>query len=199
MKYTVLDMGKYKLLMVCFLLYNFTYAQDQTEREHRIRKVQFPVLHHDETLVAPDIKKIRYYKEVDSSGTTFTLRFKKERLHYHIDYDKNGLLLNSGFKIKRIDIPEEYYDRMERYLVENIGQFRIRQIWQEYPVNQNMPKQDPLKNTFQNLILPDIKYMLIIKSFVPGQARHNKVWFDSEGKYLSKRAVLPTNFDHILY
>ncbi len=192
-------MGKFKLLLLFFLFYSVAHTQEKVEREHRIRKVQFPALDQEVTLLAPNIKKVRYYKEIDSSGTTYTLRFKKERLHYHIDYDKNGNLQNSGFKIKRIDIPEEYYDGMERYMAENFGQFKIRKIWQEYPIILNSPMQDPLKNTFQNLILPDINYKFLIRSLAKDKTRHIEVWFDSEGKYLKMRAVLPTNFDHVLY
>ncbi|TFG79134.1 MAG: hypothetical protein E4H26_00675 [Flavobacteriales bacterium] len=192
-------MGKFKLLLVFFLCYGVAHTQEKVEREHRIRKVQFPALDQEVTLVVPNIKKVRYYKEIDSSGNTYILRFKKERLHYHIDYDKNGNLQNSGFKIKRIDIPEEYYDGMERYMVENFGQFKIRTIWQEYPIIQNSPMQDPLKNTFQNLILPNINYKFLIRSLSQDKTGHIEVWFDSEGKYLKMRAVLPTNFDHVLY
>jgi hypothetical protein len=199
MKYTVSDMGKFKLLWFFLLLYNITLSQDKVEREHRIRKVQFPVLGQEVSLVAPNVKKVRYYKEVDSSTTTYTLRFKKERLHYHIDYDKNGNLLNSGFKIKRIDIPEEVYHQMESYMVEHLIQFKIRQIWQQYPVIQNLTEEDPLRNTFQNLILPNIRYKFILKTFLPDRAKHAQVWFNSEGRFLGKRAVLPTNFDHVLY
>ncbi|MFK5973907.1 MAG: hypothetical protein QM485_11610 [Flavobacteriaceae bacterium] len=192
-------MMKYNILAVFLFLGCITFAQDRQEREHRIQKSQFPDLASDFMTLGHKMKKVRYYKEVDSSKTTYAVKFKLDRLYYHIQYNTSGNLINSGFRIKEIDIPQETYTKIKTYISDAFKRFKIRRIWQEYPIDNNKIKNEALKNTFQNLLLASNEYRLLVRAKKQDKAEDYELWFDSEGDLKRIRTALPTNLDRVLY
>lgn len=187
------------LVLFLFLITLPCLAQNKYEREHRIKKSQFPTLQTDIMLLRPEMKNIRYYKEIDGTKTTYSVKFKKDRLHYHLAYDETGILKYSGFRVKEIDIPEETYQEIKSYLSRNFEKVRVKRIFQQYPANITEPLGVNLKNTFQNLLLPDNIYKLIIIGKKAGENKEFDLWFDAEGKLQTIRQALPANYDHVLY
>lgn len=174
-------------------------GQNRDEREHRIRKSQFPTMQLDSMIVDLKIRQKRYYKEVDSFGTTYFLKFKKDRLHYFLSFDEAGNLVNSGFRVTEIDIPEETYQEIKEYLSDSFEKFRVKRIFQEYPATNTERDTPKLTDTFQNLILPSNVYKLIV--IVKNNKRSSELdlWFRADGSLLRKRPALPMNHDRILY
>lgn len=174
-------------------------GQNREEREHRIRKSQFPTVQLDSLAIGPRIKQKRYYKEVDSLQTTYIFKFKKDRLHYFLSYDDTGNLVTSGFRVNEIDIPEETYQKIEGYLSDTYEKFRIKRIFHEYPVVNTESDTPDLTDTFQNLMLSGNAYKLIV--FVKNSTgRHElDLWFKADGSLIRKRPALPMNHDRILY
>lgn len=192
-------MMKYNILAVFLFLGSIAFAQDRQEREYRIQKSQFPNLASDFMFIGSTIKKVRYYREVDSSKTTYAIKFKKDRLYYHIHYDASGNLMNSGFRVKEIDIPQETYTKIKTYLSDTFKKFKIKRIWQQYPIDNNKIENNPLKNTFQNLLLASNEYKLMVRAKKQDKAKDYELWFDSEGDLKQIQTALPTNRDHVLY
>ena len=174
-------------------------GQNREEREHRIRKSQFPTVQLDSLAIGPKIKQKRYYKEVDSLQTTYIFKFKKDRLHYFLSYDDTGNLITSGFRVNEIDIPEETYQKIEGYLSDTYEKFRIKRIFHEYPVVNTESDTPDLTDTFKNLMLSGNAYKLIV--FVKNSTgRHElDLWFKADGSLIRKRPALPMNHDRILY
>jgi len=199
MRSIVLDMMRFRIYILMFFISTVGLSQ-HIEREHRIRKSQFPALQKD--LMNPEqkkFKKVRYYKEVDSVETIYLLKFRRDRLHYFLSYDDNGKLKNSGFRIKEIDIPEDTVKKIESYLSESFEKFRIRRIFQQYPVT-NAGNVDPsLRNTFQNLLLPTNVYKLIVIGKNDQRNTEYDLWFNADGDPIRKRQALPMNHDRVLY
>src|SRR5690606_19077222 len=129
-------------LMLLLMLGPKCFSQTKLEREHRIKKAQFPSLESD-IMILGNIRNLKYYKEVDSSNTTYTLKFRKGRMHYHIDYNEKGTLQNTGFKVKEVDIPMETYARISAVLNANFDKVKIKYIQQRY----NGSSKNVLKNT----------------------------------------------------
>jgi len=95
-------------------------AQNKYEREYRIRKVQFPeraLGYIQEKLT--DAKRIRFYKETDSTKVSYEAKFKKDRLWYSIEFNKEGGLEDIEILIKSIDIPEASFQTMNTYLMQS--------------------------------------------------------------------------------
>jgi hypothetical protein len=177
------------------------FGQKNLEREHRIKKSQFPAIEPTVESTGKEVRQIRYYREVDSTGTNYSIKFKLGRLHYHFDYDNAGILINSGFRVKPIDIPMETFSAMEDYLLRNFEKTKILRIFQEYPVRNgiNHTREANIKSTFQNLLQPGNEYKVMIHGTRKGVRNDFELWFDAEGNFLRMRFALPTNLDRVLY
>lgn len=187
-----------------FVLLVFTvglcsFAQNKYEREFRIRKVQFPekALHFIQDRLT-DARQIRFYKETDSAKVSYEAKFKKDRLKYSIEFDKDGNLEDVEIRIKEIDIPEDSFLEISKYLQKRFTKFRIRRIQQQYPLLNNDTEQT-LENAFQNLLLPSLNYELIVAGKKERSFEQFEVLFDAQGQFIKLRKSLPPNYDHVLY
>jgi hypothetical protein len=190
---------KFKIVVVVLLLFVcFSgYSQPPLEREHRIRKSQFPDF--DLAAVTTPTKKVRYYREIDTSGTTYTVKFKKDRLTYHIAMDDHARIATLGFAVQEVDIPEETFTTITAYLTTDFEKVKVKRILQRYPVSPSEPLEKTIKNTFQNLMLPNTLYVFTFAGKKDNTRRLYEVTFDAEGNFRSLKHVLPANHDHVLY
>jgi len=189
------------ILLPIFLLWGFFgSAQYKYEREYRIRKVQFPekALNYIQEKLT-DAKRIRFYKETDSSKVSFEAKFKKDRLWYSIEFDKEGMLEDIEILITPADIPDDSFSKIKQYLSESFKKHRIRKIQQQYPFSETESPETTIKNAFQNLMLPSINYELIVSGKKEKATEQFEVLFDAEGNFKFIRQSLPPNYDHVLY
>ena len=198
MRSIVLDMTRYKLFIVLLFMGTVCFTQ-QIEREHRIRKSQFPPVNISLMLKNSKNNKLRYYKEVDSLETTYILKFKMARLNYLLSFDDIGKLKISGFLVNEIDMPEETVQKIKAYLSDSYEKFRIKRIFQQYPATNRENTESALTNTFQNLLLPSNVYKLIVIGRNDKKNNEYDLWFSADGNLISKRQALPMNHDRILY
>lgn len=178
----------------------FGYTQYKQEREFRILQKQFPenALAFLENKI-DGAKRVRYYKEMDSSRTSYETKFKKDRLHYSIEFDEQGLLEDIEITIKKVDIPDESWLNILAYLNQKFQDLKIRKIQQQYPVQENESVETTLKNAFQNLLLPTLNYELIVSAKEQKNYQQYEILFDAEGNFKKLRKSLPANYDHVLY
>ena len=186
------------ILFLCFGL--FTSAQNKQEREHRIKKSQFP----NEALQTiaennKDFKRLKFYKAVDSTTKTYTAKFKMARLFYEMDFSEKGALSGLGFVINPVDIPEESFGRITKYLSQTFEKSKVRKMFQKYPIQPNQGIQKTMKNAFQNLMLSNIVYELFVKGKKKGMRTDFEITFDSDGNFLHITKALPANYDRVLY
>ncbi len=189
------------ILLVFLVLLGFSgLAQNKYEREHRIKKSQFPqksLSFIEEQL--ENARKIRFYKEVDSIKISYEAKFKKDRLNYSIEFDKEGELEDVEILVKEIDLPNETMKEIRKYLNQNFQKYRIRKIQQQYPASSKESTTITLRNAFQNLLLPGINYELIVAAKQKKGYQDYEILFNAEGGFVSLRKSLPANYDHVLY
>jgi len=195
---------KTKLLPFLFLyvfLVGFSLsAQERIERQHRIKKSQFPSKASEVILQnSAEIKRLKFYREVDSAQKTYTAKFKKSRLFYEMGFDKNGEFKSMGFNVKQIDIPEDSYERITDYLSQNFEKSKIRRMLQLYTTEEGNNLEKTIKSAFQNLMTPDMLYKLLVRGKNSGKSVDYRVVFDSEGNLKEIRKSLPANRDRVLY
>ncbi|CAM4237579.1 hypothetical protein [Zobellia nedashkovskayae] len=174
-------------------------AQIKDEREHRIRKSQFPenaLLFIHQKLV--NAKRIRFYKEIDGNKISYEAKFKKDRLKYSIEFNPEGKLEDIEIVIKSLDIPNDAYAKITTYLENNFKKYRVRKIQQQY-LSDGVDVDKTLKNAFQNLMLPSIKYEFIIDGKNDKGFEEFEILFDADGKFELIKKSLPPNYDHVLY
>jgi len=191
-------MMKFRLFILLLFMGTVCFPQ-HIEREHRIRKSQFPTVDFGTMFNGIKTNKMRYYKEVDSLKTTYILKFKMARLHYSLSFDDTGKLKKSGFLVNEIDIPEETFQKIKAYLSDSFEKSRIKRIFQQYPVANAENAESVLTNTFQNLLLPGNEYKLIVIGKNDKKYTEYDFWFTAAGSPIRKRQALPINHDHVLY
>lgn len=175
-------------------------GQAKYEREFRIKKSQFPEA--SLQIAAPhldEVRKLRFYKEIDSSKQSYEIKFKKDKLYYSVEFSDQNDLEDIEIRIEPVDIPSDSYAAMEAYLKKAFSKYKIRKIQQQYPRNAFSSNEETFRNAFQNLILPEIRYELIVHAKTAEGYLDFEVLFDSLGQFLSQRISLPANYDHVLY
>ncbi len=192
---------KCSLCLLLLLLFSGLYglAQNKYEREHRIKKSQFP--EKALTLIAEkleDARRIRFYREVDSAKVSYEAKFKKDRLRYSVEFSEEGDLEDIEILIKEVDIPEDTFTNIKNYLAKAFTKYRFRRMQQQYPLAGNTP-ETTIKNAFQNLMLPSIKYEFIVAGKKEREYLQYEIVFDAEGSFENIRQSLPPNYDHVLY
>jgi len=188
------------LLLLLFFTSASSFAQDRIERQHRIKKSQFP----SEAISiisenTNNIKRLKFYREVDTVQKKYTAKFKRSRLFYEMDFDKNGELNSMGFNVKQIDIPDEDFERITGYLSQNFEKSKIRRMLQFYPVGKKDNLAKTIKKVFQNLMTPDMVYKILVRGKKNGKPADYNLVFDAEGNFKEIRKSLPANYDRILY
>jgi len=190
-------------IILCIFFFSFvlfSFAQNKYEREYRIRKVQFPekALDYIEEKLT-DAKRVRFYKETDSTKISYEAKFKKDRLWYSIEFDQEGGLEDIEILINSVDIPDAAFSNIKSYLQQYFKKHRIRKIQQQYPFIEGGSPESTIKNAFQNLMIPSINYELIVAGKKQKNFEQFEVLFDAEGDFKSIRKSLPPNYDHVLY
>lgn len=187
-------------LIVVFLVGCYSSAQEKVERQHRIKKSQFP----SEALAlitqnSTELKRLKFYREVDTAQKTYTAKFKKSRLFYEIDFDQNGEFKSIAFNVKQVDVLEDSYQNIKEYLSQNFEKAKIRKMLQQYRKGIDDDSEKIIKNAFQNIINNTISYRLLIRAKKDGNSADYKITFNSDGEFEQLQKALPANYDRVLY
>lgn len=174
-------------------------AQEKQEKEYRIGKSEVP----NNVLVVlksylNDAKRLRFYKELDGEKSSFEVKFKKGRIFYSVEFDKNGTLEDVEFIIGKNDIPDDSFNAILKYLDLKHGKHRIKKIQQQY-LNLDGNPEGLLKKAFQNLLLPQINYELVIGTKDSDGYSEYEITFNAKGEHLLTRKAINTKYDHVLF
>lgn len=193
-------MKKYRLILLLLLLTHYANSQNKYEREYRIKKAQFPSaaleLVQDKLQEA---RRIKFYRETDSAKVSYEAKFKKNRLWYSVEFNEQGILEDVEILIEEVDIPSETMQQIRDYLKESFTKYRIKRIQQQYPTSTEEPLEKTIRNAFQNLIIPNINYELVIAGKKEKGYLDYELLFGSDGSLKKIRKSLPPNYDHVLY
>lgn len=186
------------LALICCL--QIQAQQIKHEREHRIRREQFP----EAALEAlqpylDEARRLRFYREIDSNHRSFEAKFRIQRLQYSIEFTPEGELEDAEVDIKPVDIPRATWQAIQEHLGTSFGKFHVRKIQQQYPRPAFDSDDATLKAAFQNLLLPEIRYELVVQAKTESGVGQFEALYDSEGNILLLRKALPPNYDHVLY
>lgn len=192
---------KFNWIFFVLVILGFTgFSQVKSEREFRIKKSQFPAASLE--VARPyleGVRKLRYYKEIDVDRTSYELKFKKARLHYSVEFSDSGDLEDIEIRIKPVDLPQESWDAIRNHLSGTFQKYRVRKIQQQYRRASFESDSITFRNAFQNLLLPDIRYELIVYAKTDEGYRDFEITYDANGNFIMMKKSLPPNYDHVLY
>ncbi len=151
------------IFFVIALSTNVLSAQHKYEREFRIKKSQMPT----EALqllerYLEDAKRLKYYKEIDTSKTTYEAKFKKDKLWYGIEFDATGSLEDIKITIAPLDIPSDVLANISTYFKKSFDKHRVKKIQQQYLATAEEDLKTTFRNAFQNLLIPSLNYEIIV-------------------------------------
>lgn len=176
------------------------FSQIKSEREFRIKKSQFPPTTLEKALpYLDDVRRLRFYKEIDAGRVSYEIKFKKDRLHYSVEYSDAGELEDIEVRIKPVDIPTESWEAMEGHLTGSFEKYKVRKIQQQYRRASFPSDSDTFQKAFQNLLLPEIRYELMVHAKTEDGYRDFEITYDARGNFIQKKKSLPPNYDHVLY
>ncbi len=188
------------ILLILFLVGFSAMGQVKSEREFRIRESQFPVAAIE--VAEPyleGVRRLRFYKEIDQGRVSYEIKFKKDRLHYSVEFATDGVLEDIEVRIQPVDVPDASWQAIEKHLGTSFEKYRVRKIQQQYPRSAFPSDAAVFRNAFQNLLLPEIRYELMVRGKGPDGYRDYEITYDATGGFLSRRESLPPNYDHVLY
>jgi len=194
---------KYKHALLLFLLLAspaLGLAQAKYEREFRIRKAQFPPagLQVAEPFLE-GAKRVHYYQETDSNRVSYEIKFKKKRLRYSVEFSAAGELEDIEVGISPVDVPASAWEAIEMHLAGTFGKYRTVKIQQQYPRSSFASDAETFRMAFQNMLLPEIRYEIMVQARGDKGFKEYEVLYDHQGVILSIRESLPPNYDHVLY
>ena len=175
-------------------------AQYKYEREFRIKKSQMPTgaLQLLERFVE-DAKRLKFYKETDSTKSSFEAKFKKDKLWYSVEFDATGSLEDIEITIAPLDIPSDVLANISTYFKNSFDKPRVKKIQQQYLATAEEELKTTFRNAFQNLLIPSLNYEIIVSGKEDNHYLEYKVLFDAKGNFIHRKKRLPPNYDHVLY
>jgi hypothetical protein len=187
-------------ILVLFSLATAAQGQVKYEREFRILREQFPKSALESVSPYLDgVKKLKFYKEIDSNRRSYELKFKKDRLHYSVEFNEEEALEDVEVIIKPVDIPEQTWNTIQEHLGSSWPKYKVRKIQQQYPRDAFSSDSETFQKAFQNLILPEIRYEIVVRGKTEDGYRDFELLYDAKGELLLMRESLPPNYDHVLY
>ena len=192
---------RFKVFILLFItLGTAANSQVKYEREFRILREQFPQASFESVEPYLDgVRKLRFYKEIDSSRRSYEIKFKKDRLHYSVEFNEQEALEDVEVIIKPVDIPEEAWTTITKDLDSKWSKYKVRKIQQQYPREAFTSDSETFQKAFQNLILPEIRYEIVVRGKTEDGYRDYELLYDATGDLLLIRESLPPNYDHVLY
>lgn len=178
------------LVFITLILSQFALSQDKMELERLITADEFPqqaLLEINPYL--NDARSVKYFQESDGAKFSFEVKFKKGKLRYSVEFDPQGLLEDVEIEIKEVDIPSASLEALKQDLNTRFTRIKFSKIQQQYPHTPDKEVSVTLRNAFQNLLLPEIRYELIVKGKEGKKYQSYEILYDAQGTFLSKRLV----------
>ncbi|MGB5355740.1 MAG: hypothetical protein WBN11_03515, partial [Eudoraea sp.] len=146
-----------------------------------------------------DARRIRFYKETDSTKVSFEAKFKKDKLQYSVEFDEEGNLEDIEILINEVDIPEDTWSTISYYFQEEFEKYKVKRIQQQYVAIEQESVDVTLNNAFQNLLLPSVNYEIMVAGKTKSIYEDFEILFSADGTFVNRRKSLPANYDHVLY
>mgnify|MGYP001369438743 CR=1 FL=1 len=191
-------MKTYTLITLFVLSMGMLHAQEKQEYEERIKKEEMPT--QAISLVSPyleEVRRLRYYHEVDGTSESFEIKFKKEGTHFSVEFSPEGVLEDVEVRWEFDSLSEAVQKLMETYLDKNTDRWRIEKIQRQYVAGT-----DPSKSLADAVALSEeinYNFECIITTKTNGKVTRYEMLFDTNGTWLNSRKILRRSYDFILF
>ena len=185
-------------LLVTCLLGSFTStAQYKYEREFRLKQDLIPDVARDFIDAIGITAKIKWYKEVGLSSTSYEAKFKYANKSFSIEFDSLGMLQDVEYIIKKKELNPAVYVPRETALDALYHKWKIQKIQLQYIG----PKKDILTAIIQGKMSPLIQtsYEIVVKGKAQGVVQLYEISFTKEGVIKEVSQIIQNKADHLEY
>ncbi len=171
------------------------------EKEARIEKKEFPsnALELLDKTLPKKIKKVKYYKELDSTKVSYEIKLKYNGKKYSIEFSKKGVLEDVEITIKQKDIVPKTFEKIKKYLYGKYSSFRIKKIQLQYRNTNNIDAETIVKDSFSGTKTETLFYEIIAEVKTGKERYFIEITFTKEGDFELSRTIIQGSYDHILY
>ncbi|XLS28811.1 hypothetical protein ACJD0Z_16635 [Flavobacteriaceae bacterium M23B6Z8] len=191
---------KYCFIFICCFISLQVVAQKKYEKESRISKEDFPEnalkLLHGYTETA---KRLRFYRETDSTKTSFEAKFKIQNKKYSIEFDADGILEDIEIEIAFRKLPEAIKQNISQYLEHHSKKYSIKKVQKQYYLPGDVSAKNTMVAAFKDLDINFIRYELVVWRSSDEESGMVEFTFNHLGEYLLERPFSQASYDHILY
>ncbi|RZV56087.1 MAG: hypothetical protein EX254_10985 [Flavobacteriaceae bacterium] len=184
------------LLLISFSLL----GQVKDEKEIRIPASAFP----EDALqllsqLPENTKRLKYFKETDSSKTSFEAKFKYNRKRFSVEFTEDGILedIEVIWKLKEID--QETNRNIIDYYEANFERHKLIKLQKQYKNVSDIGLNEVMQNALQNKQHTPIFYEIIAEVKTKEKRVIKEFTFNRSGHYISSRILKPSSYEHILY
>lgn len=202
MKLIVLDMMKFRLvLIICiwFSCFNLE-AQTKNEKESRIQLSHFPeqaqsVLN----TLTTQAKRIRYYKETDGNKLSFESKFKYKGHWHSVEFSNLGALEDIEVLVKEKQLAKPVKTAIRSYLKTNATKYDIIKIQEQYVYSGNHSGVAFLNSILENRKTLSSNYEIIVAMKSQKSWKLKELTFDEHGAFINARNLQQDSYEYIMY
>ena len=169
----------------------FSHAQEKNEVEVKTTFDEFPEEAKSVLNTLPNtLKRLRFFKETDGDKISYEAKFKYNKRFYSAEFGEDGLLEDVEVLIKKRDLEIPVFNAIDTYLKTHYKRYRILKLQKQFV---------SIHAAFEEIASSENKYELIIEIKNSGQRTLAEFTFNASGKFESKRLVVPSSYDYVLY
>lgn len=187
-------------IIICCLISFQVFSQKKYEKESRISENEFPKSAAELLEVyTRDAKRLRFYRETDSSKISFEAKFKLEGKKYSVEFNSDSILEDVEIEISFRKLPEALKQKISSHLEDNSEKYSIKKVQKQYYHKKNASVTNTLASAFKNDDTDFINYEIVVWRSSEKDTGMVEFTFNKHGEFLLERPFSQPSYDHILY
>jgi len=202
MRLIVLDIMKFKLQIVVFLLFCsfYSFSQTKNEKESRIKFNEFPkVAQNYFKNTSTKLKRVKFYKESDGDKISFEAKFKYKKQHYSVEFYSNGVLEDIEILINKKNIPPKVLIAINHYFKTNFDKTRFIKIQKQFINSSQKNDYAFIQHVIENSNEGYNNFEIIAEIKSNQKDLLKEFTFKSNGVFEKSRIVTSASYEHALY
>lgn len=191
-------MKKYGLCLVFVLIYLFSAAQQKYERETGINSSQAPdtAVSYMEKLFGTDAR-VRWYREESLQGITVEAKTKLAEGIYSVKFDTTGRLIDIELTQREKEVPYKVMEQIVSHLASAYDRYRIRKIQVQWTGAPETLYQLITGKSVEGRYT--VRYEIEHSGRIRRDSKPYESLFDSEGKHIETKEIIPRSINHLIY
>jgi hypothetical protein len=188
------------ILLLLVLLSTPLFGQSKNEKEERIDRNMFPKVALELLKHLPaKTKRLKYYRETDGEKLSYEAKLKLHKKRYSIEFNNEGILEDIEITISEKEINQSARIQIKTFMNSNYSRFKFLKIQKQYTNNFLIDSRALLNNAISHSHSDKVNYEIVAEVQAESKRILMEFTFGPEGEILSKRLIVPSSYEHMLY